>query len=121
VGVAGLRCFIHLANIWGLNAIESSQILGLDSCEYEEVQNKIKANCSIAFFSDDLIQRLSLVIGIQKQIELLFPKHRWIDYMQTPNRQFENLSPLTLISSGELSGIKRVHSYLMNAGGSHYL
>ncbi len=63
-------------------------------------------------FSDDLIQRLSLITGIQKGIEILYPKEQWTSCLLRPTKQFDGNTLLDRMLGGDIEDLAAVRSYI---------
>lgn len=69
--------------------------------------------------SRDQYDRVGHLLGIHKNLRLLFPQNRDLAYrwMSTRNRAFDNLTPVEVIKEWGFSGLLLVRSYLDRARG----
>ena len=121
LGRVGLKMFFKLADLWGLNQNEQLRLLGLSSpAVLSEWKSKAESDEDIRLPADT-IERLSLVAGIQKSLELLFPKNYHIDYMRVPNTSFNGRSILDVMLAGGVEELHTARRYLDASRQSHYL
>lgn len=69
--------------------------------------------------SRDQYERVGHLLGIHKNLRLLFPHHRELAYqwMSTRNRAFDNLTPVEVVKEYGFAGLLMVRSYLDKARG----
>lgn len=69
--------------------------------------------------SRDQYERVGHLLGIHKNLRLLFPQNRDLAYrwMSTRNKAFENLSPVEVVKNYGFTGLLMVRSYLDRARG----
>ncbi|MBA4742979.1 MAG: DUF2384 domain-containing protein [Azoarcus sp.] len=69
--------------------------------------------------SRDQFERVGLLLGIHKNLRLLFPQNRDLAYrwMSTRNKAFDNLTPVDVIKEWGFAGLLMVRSYLDRARG----
>ncbi|GAB4063684.1 MbcA/ParS/Xre antitoxin family protein [Uliginosibacterium sediminicola] len=69
--------------------------------------------------SRDTLERAGHLLGIHKNLRLMFPHNRDLAYawMKRRNRAFENLSPIDVIRGYGFVGLLMVRSYLDRARG----
>lgn len=69
--------------------------------------------------SRDQYERVGHLLGIHKNLRLLFPQNRDLAYrwMSTRNKAFDNLSPVEVIKEWGFAGLLMVRSYLDRARG----
>ena len=60
----------------------------------------------------DTLERLSLIAGIRKGIEMLSPKAQWDEWIRKPNRAFGGQSPLERMLTGRVVDLREVRQYL---------
>ncbi len=67
----------------------------------------------------DQYERVGHLLGIHKNLRLLFPQNRDLAYrwMTTRNRAFENLTPVQAIKEWGFAGLLMVRAYLDRARG----
>ncbi|MFZ5505613.1 MAG: MbcA/ParS/Xre antitoxin family protein [Pseudomonadota bacterium] len=69
--------------------------------------------------SRDQYERVGHLLGIHKNLRLLFPQNRDLAYrwMTTRNRAFDNLTPVEVVKEWGFAGLLVVRSYLDRARG----
>lgn len=69
--------------------------------------------------SRDQYERVGHLLGIHKNLRLLFPQNRDLAYrwMSTRNKAFDNLTPVEVIKEWGFAGLLMVRSYLDRARG----
>lgn len=69
--------------------------------------------------SRDQYERVGHLLGIHKNLRLLFPQNRDLAYrwMSTRNKAFDNLTPVDVIKTWGFAGLLMVRSYLDRARG----
>jgi len=69
--------------------------------------------------SRDQFERVGHLLGIHKNLRLLFPQNRDLAYrwMSTRNKAFNNLTPVAVINEWGFAGLLMVRSYLDRARG----
>jgi hypothetical protein len=69
--------------------------------------------------SRDQYERVGHLLGIHKNLRLLFPRNRDLAYrwMTTRNRAFDNLTPVDVIREWGFAGLLMVRAYLDRARG----
>lgn len=70
--------------------------------------------------SRDQYERVGHLLGIHKNLRLLFPQNRDLAYrwMSTRNRAFDNLTPVDVVKDWGFAGLLRVRTYLDRARGN---
>lgn len=70
--------------------------------------------------SRDQFERVGHLLGIHKNLRLLFPQNRDLAYrwMSTRNKAFNNFTPVEVIKEWGFAGLLMVRSYLDQARGS---
>jgi hypothetical protein len=68
----------------------------------------------------DQFERVGHLLGIHKNLRLLFPQNRDLAYrwMSTRNKAFNNLTPVDVIKEWGFAGLLMVRAYLDRARGS---
>ena len=68
----------------------------------------------------DQLERVGHLLGIHKNLRLLFPQNRDLAYrwMGTRNKAFDNLTPVDVIKDWGFAGLLMVHAYLDRARGA---
>ena len=106
-----LRTFFNIAGAWQLTVQEQRALLGWPAAS---TFHKYKAGDHGALTFDTLT-RLSLVIGIYKSIQLLYPEPAFADrWPRMPNshQMFGGRPALTLMTDGGIDGLFRVRRLL---------
>jgi len=69
--------------------------------------------------SRDQYERVGHLLGIHKNLRLLFPQNRDLVYrwMSTRNKAFDNLTPVDVVKEWGFAGLLMVRSYLDRARG----
>ncbi len=70
--------------------------------------------------SRDQLERVGHLLGIHKNLRLLFPRNRELAYrwMSTRNKAFDNLTPVDVIKDWGFAGLLMVRAYLDRARGT---
>jgi Protein of unknown function (DUF2384) len=73
----------------------------------------------LAASSRDQLERVGHLLGIHKNLRLLFPQNRDLAYrwMSTRNKAFDNLAPVEVVAKWGFAGLLRVRAYLERARG----
>ena len=106
-----LRTFFNIAAAWGLNVTEQRGLLGWPAAS---TYHKYKAGEHGAL-SYDTLTRLSLVLGIYKSLQVLYPEPAFADAwvrMPNSNAMFGGRPPLSLMIDGGIDGLYRVRRLL---------
>ncbi len=69
--------------------------------------------------SRDQFERVGHLLGIHKNLRLLFPQNRDLAYrwMSTRNKAFDNLTPVEVVKAWGFAGLLMVRAYLDRARG----
>ena len=106
-----LRTFFNIASAWGLSVTEQRALLGWPAAS---TYHKYKAGEHGAL-SFDTLTRLSLVLGIYKSLQVLYPEQRFADaWIRMPNSHaiFAGSTPLSFIADGGIDALFRVRRLL---------
>jgi len=121
LGRVGLKMFFKLAELWGLDENEQLKLLGLSSrTTLAKWKSKAASNEDI-MLPLETIERLSLIAGIQKSVELMFPKDRRVNYMRARNTSFNGDSILEVMLAGGVADLYTVRRHLDASRQTHYL
>jgi len=116
----GLKLFFALAEKWNLTQENQLQLLGQSSrSTLKNWKEKISNDADIKL-SADTLERLSLIAGIRKSVELLYPQSRWDDYMRSPNSAFGGKSLIDVMLLGRVGALYDVRRYLDASRGAHF-
>lgn len=102
---------------WDLTTEEQLDALGF-STKNRALLARYRRGESIAA-SRDTMERAGHLLGIHKNLRLLFPHNRELAYawMKTRNRAFENRTPVEVIREFGFAGLLMVLAYLDRARG----
>jgi hypothetical protein len=106
-----LRTFFNIAAAWRLSVQEQRALLGWPATS---TFHKYKSGDHAAL-SFDTLTRLSLVIGIFKSLQVLYPEPSFADaWVRMPNSHpmFGGRPALTLMTDGGMDGLFRVRRLL---------
>ncbi|MGN6570169.1 MAG: MbcA/ParS/Xre antitoxin family protein [Pseudolabrys sp.] len=96
-----MRTFLNIADKWQLSGREQLAILGAPAVS---TFYKYKAG-DVGTLSLDLLTRISLVLGIYKDLQILYPDaslaDRWIK-LPNANPMFGGRTPVEFIAQGEM-------------------
>jgi hypothetical protein len=104
---AALRAFWKIAELWKLSEAERMTILGLNPETYRLLG-------AARQLPHDLIERISYILGIFKNLEILLPAEAADQWIRRPNRApvFNGRSALDRMLSGNVSDLYVVRKYL---------
>lgn len=106
-----LRTFFNIAGVWGLSVADQRALLGWPAAS---TYHKYKARDHGAL-SYDTLTRLSLILGIYKSLQVLYPDQRFADaWMRMPNSNpaFAGATPLSLAVNTGIDGLYRIRRLL---------
>lgn len=106
-----LRTFFNIASAWSLSVAEQRALLGYPAAS---TYHKYKAG-DFGALSFDTLTRLSLVLGIYKSLQVLYPEPAFADaWVRMPNSHplFAGRPPLTLMIDAGIDGLYRVRRLL---------
>lgn len=106
-----LRTFFNIADAWGLSVADQRALLGWPAAS---TFHKYKAgdHGTLAF---DTLTRISLVLGIYKALQVLYPDRALADgWVRLPNTNpiFGGRPALTLMVEGGIDGLLQVRRLL---------
>jgi hypothetical protein len=106
-----IRSFFKIAERWSLDAQEQIALLGSPA---QSTFYKYKSG-DVGTLSVDLLTRISLVLGIFRNLRILFPDvtlaDRWIKLPNT-NPIFGGKTPVQFMTQGEMDSLYRVRRLL---------
>jgi hypothetical protein len=115
MGAAGLRAFARMAEHWGLSTDEQRQLLGQPPRSTFFAWRKAPAQAAL---SRDTLERLSLLLGIYKSLQILLPDAAAADaWVRKPNAAFGGVSALATMLGGNIGDLLRVRRWLDAARG----
>jgi len=112
VASAALQAFFNLSAHWKLSVAEERTLLGSPP---ESTFYKWKAEKSAARMSRDALERISYLLGIYKDLNILLPSPRAADeWLHKPNAApaFNNQSALERMLAGSIVDLADVRRYL---------
>ena len=111
LSAAGMRTFIRISERWGLNDSEAAAVIACGASVIQDARH----NREIEGLTAEQLQRLSLVLGIYRAINILLPVPARADvWLHRPNSAeiFGGRTPLELMSSNLISDIVAVRKYV---------
>lgn len=106
-----LRAFFPIADAWRLSVVEQRALLGWPAAS---TFHKYKSG-NPGTLSFDTLTRLSLILGIYKALQLLYPEPALADaWVRLPNTNvmFGGRTPLDLMTGDGIDGLYRVRRLL---------
>jgi hypothetical protein len=106
-----LRTFFNIATVWQLSVAEQRALLGWPAAS---TYHKYKSGDHAAL-SFDTLTRLSLLLGIYKSLQVLYPEPRFADaWIRMPNTNpiFGGATPLSVMIDAGIDGLYRVRRLL---------
>lgn len=106
-----LRTFFSIARAWELSTTEERALLGWPP---SSTFHKYKSG-DVAALSFDTLTRLSLVLGIYKALQLLYPEPAFADrWIRMPNAHatFGGRTPVAFLTDTGLDGLLQVRRLL---------
>jgi hypothetical protein len=107
----GLRTFLNIAAAWRLTVDQQRALLGWPASS--TFHKYTSGDCGTLSF--DTLTRISLVIGIYKNLQVLYPEPAFADeWVRLPNSHalFGGRPALTLMVDGGIDGLYRVRRLL---------
>jgi hypothetical protein len=112
LSAAGLRAFFKIAEAWSLSAEEQIVLLGTPG---RSTYFKWKQTPQSARLGRDTLERLSLILGIYKALQILLPEPNAADtWIKRPNSAppFGGHPALARMLAGNVSDLIAVRQYL---------
>jgi uncharacterized protein (DUF2384 family) len=112
------RMVMNLLDHWNLGTEDQAALLGIASSNRAALTRYRKGEPIGT--SRDQYERVGHLLGIHKNLRLLFPQNRELAYrwMSTRNKAFDNLTPVEVIREWGFAGLLMVRSYLDRARGA---
>ena len=112
------RMVMTLFDHWKLSTEDQAALLGLAASNRAALSRYRKGEPIGT--SRDQYERVGHLLGIHKNLRLLFPRNRDLAYrwMSTRNKAFENLTPVEVVKEWGFAGLLMVRAYLDRARGS---
>lgn len=111
------KMVMTLLDHWALSTEDQAALLGIASSNRAALTRYRKGEPIGT--SRDQYERVGHLMGIHKNLRLLFPQNRELAYrwMSTRNQAFNNNSPVEIIKDWGFAGLLMVRSYLDRARG----
>ena len=111
------RMVMTLLDHWKLSTEDQAALLGIAASNRAALA-RYRRGEPIGT-SRDQYERVGHLLGIHKNLRLLFPQNRDLVYrwISTRNRAFDNLSPVEVIRDWGFAGLLMVRAYLDRARG----
>lgn len=111
------RMVMTLLDHWKLSTEDQAALLGIASSNRAALARYRRGEPIGS--SRDQYERVGHLLGIHKNLRLLFPQNRDLAYrwMSTRNRAFDNLSPVDVVREWGFAGLLMVRAYLDRARG----
>jgi hypothetical protein len=119
----GLRTFIAIADLWGLNETDRRLILGDPPRSTYQKWCKTAREHQELTLDVDTLTRISAVLGIHGALQILFlTEADGISWLKSPHKAlvFGGYPPIDFIRSGPLDAILTVRRFLDAARGGIY-
>ena len=112
------RMVMTLLDHWQLSTEDQAALLGIAASNRAALARYRKGEPIGT--SRDQYERVGHLLGIHKNLRLLFPRNRELAYrwMTTRNKAFDNLTPVELIREWGFAGLLAVRAYLDRARGA---
>ena len=111
------KMVMALLDHWQLSTEDQAALLGIAASNRAALTRYRKGEAIGT--SRDQYERVGHLLGIHKNLRLLFPQNRDLAYrwMSTRNRAFDNLAPVEVVKQWGFAGLLMVRSYLDRARG----
>jgi len=111
------RMVMALLDHWQLGTEDQAALLGIAPGNRAALANYRRGKPIGT--SRDQYERVGHLLGIHKNLRLLFPQNRDLAYrwMSTRNRAFDNLTPVEVVREWGFAGLLMVRTYLDRARG----
>jgi hypothetical protein len=106
-----IRTFFNIATAWHLSVADQRGLLGWPA---PSTYHKYKAG-QVGALPYDMLERISLVLGIYKALHILYPQAELADQwvrLANQNPTFDSKAPLNLMIDGGIDGLYRVRRLL---------
>lgn len=115
LAAAGLRAFARIAAHWALTVDEQRRLLGEPPRSTFFAWRKAPEQAALP---RDTLERLSLLLGIWKSLQILLPDAAAADaWVRKPNAAFGGASALAVMLAGNVGDLLRVRRWLDAARG----
>lgn len=116
-GSVALTAFFNIAEKWELSVAEQMALLGMDS---QSTFHKYKKDPASANVDKDMMERISYVLGIFKDLQVLLKDTTAADsWVKRPNTAspFNGRTALQLMTKGKVADLYLVRQYLADQKG----
>ena len=112
------RMVMTLLDHWQLSTEDQAALLGIAAGNRAALTRYRKGEPIGT--SRDQYERVGHLLGIHKNLRLLFPRNRDLAYrwMSTRNKAFDNLTPVEIVKEWGFAGLLMVRGYLDRARGA---
>lgn len=120
----GMRTFLAIADLWGLNVGQRLLILGCPAQATFHKWAKTAREHGELVLDVDTLTRISAMLGIHRALGILHgSEQEGIAWLRTPHRAtiFGGRPPLDLVTSGTQDGLMNVRRFLDAARGGIYM
>ena len=120
----GMRTFLAIADLWGLDEGQRLLILGCPARSTFHKWAKTAREHGEMTLDVDTLTRISAVLGIHQALGILHPSEKeGVAWLKTPHRAtvFGGRPPLDLVTSGTQDGLMTVRRFLDAARGGVYM
>ena len=111
------KMVMTLIDHWKLSTEDQAALLGIATSNRAALTRYRKG--APVGTSRDQYERVGHLLGIHKNLRLLFPQNRELAYrwMTTRNKAFDNLTPVEIVKEWGFAGLLTVRGYLDRARG----
>ena len=111
------KMVMTLLDHWALSTEDQAALLGIAASNRAALTRYRKGEPIGT--SRDQFERVGHLLGIHKNLRLLFPQNRDLAYrwMSTRNKAFDNLTPVQVVKDWGFAGLLMVRAYLDRARG----
>jgi CTP:molybdopterin cytidylyltransferase MocA len=111
------KMVMALLDHWALSTEDQAALLGIAASNRAALTRYRKGEPIGT--SRDQFERVGHLLGIHKNLRLLFPQNRDLAYrwMSTRNKAFDNLTPVEVVKEWGFAGLLRVRAYLERSRG----
>ncbi|HET9962960.1 MAG TPA: antitoxin Xre/MbcA/ParS toxin-binding domain-containing protein [Nitrospiraceae bacterium] len=120
----GMRTFLAIADLWGLNETQRRLVLGYPSKSTYQNWRRLAREHKDITLDVDTLTRISAVLGIYQALRVLYADEaEGMDWLKRPNadRIFGGQRPLDIVTGGTIDGLMTVRRHLDAARGGIYM
>ena len=120
----GLRAFMAIADLWGLNEEQRRLVLGYPARSTYHHWTRLARTQEVLTLDADVLTRISAVLGIHQALGVLFAdQHQALDWLRGPHAapMFGGQPPLALVTGGSQDGLLIVRRFVDAARGGLYM